>query len=155
MNAVPRERPMIEDHRIIKLEADVAHLCIDMSEARQDIRELQMSVADLRTDVHDFRIEVAREIGSQRTEGATRFGSVDSQFGMLRTETATRFGEVDVKIESLRTDMATRFGVVDVKIEAVKTLVERSTRYVMVFGLTTLGTLIAMFGTIGHALKWF
>jgi len=155
MNALPRERPMIEDHRTIRLEAAVENLRSDVSEAKQDIRELQVSVGGLRTEFHDFRIEVTKESGSSRTEVATRFGGVDTQFEKLRTEMVTRFGEVDVRIESLRTEVATRFGAVDVQLEALKTLVERNTRYMMVWGLSTLAGLVAMFGTIGHALKWF
>jgi len=187
MNAMPRERPMIEDHRITKLEADVEHLCTEMSEAKQDIRELQGSVSGLRTEFRDFRIEVAKDFGSVRTEMATRFGEVDVRTESLRTESATRFGEVDARIETFRTETATRFGATDVRIESlrtemmtrfgkvdtqiesvktlieaqktstesIKTLVERNTRLLVVGGLTALATMVAMFGTIGHALKWF
>jgi hypothetical protein len=99
----------------------------------------------------------------------TRFGETDVRIESLRTEMTTRFGETDVRIESLRTEMMTRFGAVDTQIEALKTLieaqktstesirtlVERNTRLLIVGGLTALATMVAMFGTIGHALKWF
>ena len=173
MNAMLRERPMIEDHRMIKLEADVEHLRTDMSEAKQDIRELQVSVSGLRTEFHEFRLEVTKDFGSVRAEMVARFGAVDTQIESLRkevatrsgdmntrleelrTETATRFGAVDTRIEALRTEMATRFGKTDVQLEALKTLIERNTRLMMVGGLSVMATVIAMFGTIGHALKWF
>jgi phage-related tail protein len=184
MNAMPRERPMIEDHRSIKLEADVEHLCADMSEAKQDIRELQVSVSGLRTEFHEFRIEVTKDFGairtmmatrfgeadsrleSFRTEVATKFGAADSRLESFRTEVATKFGETDVRmttrfgeaavrLESFRTDVATQFGAVNVQLEALKTLIERNHRQMMVWGSGFLVSMVAMFGTIGHALKWF
>jgi hypothetical protein len=166
MNAMPRERPMIEDHRSIKLEADVEHLCADMSEAKQDIRELQASVSGLRTEFHDFRIEVTKDFGAVRTEVATKFGESDNRRESFRTEVATRFGEMDVRmttrfgeadlrLQSFRTDVATQFGAVNVQLEALKTLIERNHRQMMIWGASFLVSMVAMFGTVGHALKWF
>jgi predicted RNase H-like nuclease (RuvC/YqgF family) len=104
------------------------------------ITKLEADVEHLRTDVSEAKQDI-REL--------------QASVSGLRTELYDFRIEVSKDFGSVRTEMATRFGAVDVQLEALKTLVERNTRYMMVWGLSTLVGLVAMFGTVGHALKWF
>jgi hypothetical protein len=130
MSALPREQSMIEEYRIVKLEADVAHLLSDMGEVKQDVRDLQVCVGEFRTEFHSYRTEAAKDFGAFR-EGVAK------EFGSFRTEVATRFGAVDAQVESLKTSL------------------ERYARLVVVWTLGGVATIIGIFGTLGHALKWF
>lgn len=124
MNAqMSREQPMSDDSRIVKLETQMGHVQSDVTELKGDVKWL------------------VRELGSFRTEVATRFGTVD-----------TRLESVNTSIERLNTEVATRFGTVDARFESVNTAIERNTRWLMGVGVGALATLL---GILGHALKWF
>jgi len=129
---------MSDDGRIIRLETEMGHV-------RAEIQGLKGSVEDVRTELHAFRADVAKEFGSVRTEMAKELGSVradmERQSGSLRAEMEKQSG-------ALRTEMATQLG-------TLKTSMERYMRLTITAGLGIVATLITMFATVVHALKWF
>jgi hypothetical protein len=172
MNALSvTEECMDDDGRIIRLETE-------MGRVRSDIQELRVSVDGVKTELHGFRedvangfgffrADVAREFGSFRADMAKEVGSfradmakevgsfradMTKEFGSVRADMAEELGSVraDMATESgsLRTEMATQFG-------ALNTTLERYARWAITAGLGIAATLITMFATVAHALKWF
>jgi hypothetical protein len=140
---------MSDDGRIIRLETEMGHV-------RCDVQRLTVSVDNVKTALHAFREDIAQEFGFVRTEMARELDSVRTdmakELGSLRAGMEKSLGSTQADIEklsgSLRTEMATQFG-------SLKTSLERYMRWLITAGLGMVATLLAMFATVAHALKWF
>jgi predicted nucleic acid-binding Zn-ribbon protein len=70
MNAVMREKRIVSEERLARIESDVAQLRSDMNHLQADVVELKGDVREIRDDIKtinakfaDFREHVAKEFG--------------------------------------------------------------------------------------------
>lgn len=136
---------MNDDGRLVRLETETGRL-------RSDVQDLRGSVDGVKAELSTFRETVATEFGRVRAEMEKGFGSLRSETASLRAEMEKGFGSIRAdtakEFGAVRTEMATQFGVMSAAIE-------RNTRWLLVGGLGAAATLITMFATVAHALKWF
>jgi predicted nucleic acid-binding Zn-ribbon protein len=74
MNAVMREKRIVSEERLARIESDVARLRSDVNHLQADVVLLKGDVREIRDDIKalnakfaDFREHVAKEFGSLRT----------------------------------------------------------------------------------------
>jgi hypothetical protein len=157
VNAVlVEEAGMVLDERVTRIESDVAQIRSDLTDVKADVRFLKADVQGLRTEkfavvraeAAEFKIEMAKELGSQRAESAKEFGSV-------RAEIAKEFGLVRTEIADFKADVAKEFGSVRTEMrastESLKTSIESAKLWMLVTGVSAL--LLMLFSIVGHALK--
>lgn len=116
--AIAREKPLTDDSRITKLEANVQHL-------QSDVTEIKGTLGWLRESFESFRIEVAKEFAAFRAE-------VAKEFGAIRGEIAKESGS----LAAFRTEMAKEIG-------SLRTSIERAKLWMIVTGL---GTILSVWG---------
>jgi predicted RNase H-like nuclease (RuvC/YqgF family) len=73
MNAVMREKRIVSEERLARIESDVAQLRSDVNPLQADVVEMKGDVREIRDDIKtinakfaDFREHVAKEFGSMR-----------------------------------------------------------------------------------------
>ena len=112
MNAVRAEKPMSEEERMARVEADIVHLQKTVEDERQEAREFRKSVEnfkqkmdDFKEKMDDFRVETANNFGRLREDMAKGFGAVAERFGAMNEKFGKECGDLRAEIERSRTWM--------------------------------------------------